>query len=153
MLPDLVHFAATEADLGELARGEALDSDDVLGELPPYDLSSAHHHAVLRRRGQRYGAELLTLGFDTIELVVDRPPAAKDEALAMAREQFAYCPHIMWQGVATIGALAATQARFRLWHFRPKRPTPVYQPGMRRALLSSEQAVSVLVTCRHGHEP
>ena len=71
----------------------------------------------------------------------------------MAREQFAYCPHIMWQGVDTIGALAAAQARSRLWHFRPQRSTPVYQPGMRRALLPNEQAVSALVTCRHGHEP
>ena len=186
MLPDLLHFAATEADVGELARGEALDSDEVLRELAAmaagededdddefegeldestydkearavrpdvladvegrlqrdqphrlalieaahgwevparlawsgaanYDLSSAHHLAVLRRWGQRYGADLLTLGFDTIELVVDRPPAEKDEALAVAREQFAYCPHIMWQGVGTIGALAAAQARSRLW--------------------------------------
>lgn len=190
MLPDLVHFAAGEADLGELARGEALDSDDVLREMAAmaagededddeagefegeldestydkevravrpavlddvdgrlqrdqphrlalieaahgweiparlawsgaanYDLSGAHHLAVLRRWGQRYGAELLTLGFDTIELLVDRPPAAKDEALAVAREQFAYCPDIVWQGLETIGALAATQARSRLWYF------------------------------------
>jgi hypothetical protein len=33
MLPDLVHFAANDADLAELARGEALDVDDVLREM------------------------------------------------------------------------------------------------------------------------
>ena len=190
MLPDLVHFAADEADSEELARGEALHSDAVLREMAAmaagddedddeaggfegeldestydqearalgpdvhddvegrlhrdqphrlalieaghgwevparlawsgaanYDLSGAQHLAVLRRWGQRYGAELLTVGFDTIELLVDRPPAAKDDALAVAREQFAYCPDIVWQGVGTIGALAATQVRSRLWYF------------------------------------
>ena len=144
MLPDLVHFAANEADSAELSRGEALNSDDVLREMAAmaasddepddkggergestydweasavtpnvlediegrlrrdrpyrlalieaahgwevparlgwsgavnYDLSGAQHVAVLRRWSQRYGANLLTLGFDTIELVVERPPA------------------------------------------------------------------------------
>ncbi|MDQ3641045.1 MAG: DUF4253 domain-containing protein [Actinomycetota bacterium] len=190
MLPDLVHFAAQEADLDELARGEALNSDDVLREMAAmaagddedddeaagfkgeldestydeeaqalspdvvddvdshlqqdqphrlalieaahgwevparlawsgatnYDLSGAQHLAVLRRWGQRYGAELLTLGFDTIELLVERPPAGKVDALAVAREQFAYCPDIVWQGVGTIGALAASQARSPVWYF------------------------------------
>lgn len=186
ILPDLVHFAANEADLAELARGEALDVDDVLREMTAmaasddqdddeggdrdestydqeasavtpdvlhdiegrlqrdkphrlalieaahgwevparlawsgavnYDLSGAQHLSVLRRWGQRYGANLLTLGFDTIELLVERPPVGKDEALAVAREQFAYCPDIVWQGVGTIGSLAATQARSSLWYF------------------------------------
>lgn len=186
MSPDLAHFAANEADLAELSRGEALNSDDVLREMAAmaasddapddeggerdestydqeasavtpdvlediegrlqsdkpyrlalieaahgwevpsrlawsgavnYDLSGAQHVAVLRRWSQRYGANLLTLGFDTIELFVERPPAGKHEALAVAREQFAYCPDIVWQGVGTIGSLAATQARSRLWYF------------------------------------
>lgn len=190
MLPDLVHFAAHEADVDELARGEALESDDVLREMAAmaagadedddeagdfkgeldestydeeagavspavlddvagrlqrdqphrlalieaahgwevparlawsgaanYDLSGAQHLAVLRRWGQRYGAHLLSLGFDTVELLVERPPAGKDDALVVAREQFAYCPDIVWQGLGTIGSLAATQARSRLWYF------------------------------------
>jgi hypothetical protein len=186
MLPDLVHFAANEADLAELSRGEALHSDEVLREMAAmaasddvdddgggerdestydqeasavtpdvladiegwlqrdqprrlalieaaqgwevpvrlawsgsvnYDLSGGQHLSVLRRWAQRYGAELLTLGFDTIELLVERPPTGKDEALAVAREQFAYCPDIVWQGVGTIGSLAATQVRSHLWYF------------------------------------
>jgi hypothetical protein len=187
MLADLVHFAAHEVNLDELARGEVLDSDRVLmemaamaaaadnddddsqGELDEsnydreaqgvgrealedaegrlqrdqfhrlalieaahgwevpvrlawtgganYDLDGAQHLAVLRRWSQRYGADVLTLGSDTLELLVERPPASKDEALAVAREQFSYCPDIVWQGLGTIGALAATQARSRVWYF------------------------------------
>jgi len=78
---------------------------------------SPAHIAVLRDWRERYGAELVVLGPDTIELKVARRPQTEDEALALARAQLAYCPDIVLQGVGSIDALAATLMQSDWWYF------------------------------------
>ncbi len=76
-----------------------------------------YHVAALRSWRDRYGAELVGLGFDVMNLRVARRPASRDEALALAREQYAYCSDIVDQGVGTLAALAALLMAGDWWYF------------------------------------
>ena len=73
--------------------------------------------ATLRRWQDLYGAELVGIDRDTINLRVKRRPKDRAEALALARECYAYCPDTVDQGVGTIEALAATLMASDWWFF------------------------------------
>ncbi len=76
------------------------------------------HVAVLRRWRAHYGAELKAISADTLELIVSRPPRTFEEALPLAREQYAYAPDIVDQGEhPTIGTLATAIVNSGHWHF------------------------------------
>ena len=76
------------------------------------------HVAVLREWRKRYGAVVKAISPDTLELAVDRPPTNFDDALVLAREQYAYAPDIVDQGEhSSVGALAAALVDSRRWHF------------------------------------
>jgi hypothetical protein len=76
------------------------------------------HVTVLREWRRRYGAVVKAISPDTLELAVERPPASFDDALVLAREQYAYAPDIVDQGEhPSIGALAAALVDGRRWHF------------------------------------
>lgn len=75
------------------------------------------HVALLRDWKRRYGAELVGINRDTINLRVSRRPATRDEALALAREQYLYCEDIVVQGVGTFAALGATLMEGDWWFF------------------------------------
>ncbi len=77
----------------------------------------AEHSAVMRRWQEKYGAEVVTVTHDTVEMRVKHPPKTRDEALALAREQFVYCADIVSQGTQTIEALAATLLNAPTWFF------------------------------------
>jgi hypothetical protein len=77
----------------------------------------AVHTAVLRRWSGRYGAELVSMTGDVLELSVTRPPTSDQAALALAREQFSYSPDIVQQGVGDIETLAATLKDGHAWYF------------------------------------
>ncbi|MFI5485590.1 DUF4253 domain-containing protein [Micromonospora echinaurantiaca] len=82
-----------------------------------YAMEPADHVAVLRHWHDRYGAELVAVSDDIIELRVLRPPADPATVLAVAEEQYWYCQDIVDQGVETIDALAAVQVPARRWFF------------------------------------
>lgn len=73
--------------------------------------------AALRGWQERYGAELIGIDRDTINLRVKRRPKDRAEALALAKECYAYCPDNVDQGVGTIEALAATLMANDWWFF------------------------------------
>ena len=75
------------------------------------------HVAIHARWHERYGARIACMSGDVIECEVERPPATRDDALALAREQFLYCPDIVDQGVGSVAALAATLVGNRVWYF------------------------------------
>jgi Domain of unknown function (DUF4253) len=77
----------------------------------------AVHTAVLRDWNRRYGAELVAMTGDVLELSVTRPPTSDEAALALAREQFSYAPDIVQQGVGDVEALAATLKNGHAWYF------------------------------------
>lgn len=75
------------------------------------------HVAVLRDWKRRYGVELVGIDGDTINLRAARRPISRDAALALAREQFFYCPDIVHQGTGTLAPLAAGLMASDWWFF------------------------------------
>jgi hypothetical protein len=65
----------------------------------------------------RYGAELVGLTHDVIELAIARPVQEIEEARELALTQYAYCPDIIDQGVQTIENLAQTLLGSSVWYF------------------------------------
>jgi hypothetical protein len=82
-------------------------------ECPP----SEYHVAMLRSWHDRYGAELISMGADTVELRVKRRPTSRDEALALAREHYAYCNDTVDQGTQDLATLAAMLMTSDWWFF------------------------------------
>jgi hypothetical protein len=75
------------------------------------------HVAFLRRWHELYGAEVVAIGPDVMELSIARPVTCRDEALALADEQFLYCYDIVTQGTETLDRLAAHLLRATVWYF------------------------------------
>lgn len=75
------------------------------------------HVALLRCWHENYGADIITLSSDVIECTVSRPPTEREQALALAWEQFVYCSDIVFQGTQTLSSLAATLCGGKTWFF------------------------------------
>lgn len=75
------------------------------------------HVAVLKYWQQIYGAVPIAITADTVDLWVERPLTSKDEAYAVAREQYRYCYDIVHQGTETVEALAAGLIGSAVWFF------------------------------------
>jgi hypothetical protein len=78
---------------------------------------SEYHVAMLRSWHERYGAELVSMGADTVELRVKQRPGTRDEALALAREHYAYCNDTVDQGTNDLATLAAILMVSDWWFF------------------------------------
>jgi hypothetical protein len=79
---------------------------------------SADQHVVMHRYWhENYGANIISATGDIIECTVERPPGTREEAIALAREQFVYCPDIVDQGCGTVAQLAATLKDSGVWYF------------------------------------
>lgn len=76
-----------------------------------------YHVAMLRSWHERYGAELVSMGADTVELRVKRRPGSREEALALAREHYAYCSDTVDQGTMDLATLAANLMASDWWYF------------------------------------
>jgi Domain of unknown function (DUF4253) len=59
----------------------------------------------------------VTMTQDTIELAVERPIQTREDALAVAHEQYVYCADIVQQGTETIEGLAAALLNAPEWFF------------------------------------
>jgi hypothetical protein len=79
--------------------------------------NAEEHGAIFKYWGDKYGARVTCITSDVIEFQVARPPATREEALLLAREQYVYCADIVQQGTETIEALAATLLNARVWFF------------------------------------
>ena len=77
----------------------------------------AYHVAALRAWRDRYGAELVGLAADVVNLRVSRKPATRKEAIELARAQYVYCNDIIDQGVGSYRALAAGLMASDWWFF------------------------------------
>lgn len=75
------------------------------------------HVAIMKYWNEKYGAKIISITGDTIGCVVDNPPTTKEEAMALAREQFLYCDDIVTQGCESISILAGTLLNARYWEF------------------------------------
>lgn len=80
---------------------------------PPAEI----HAAAMRRWAADYGAEIVGITGDVINVRVKRRPTSRDEAVALAREQYAYCADIVDQGVEDVATLAAGLMASDWWFF------------------------------------
>jgi len=76
-----------------------------------------YHVAALRHWRDHYGAELVGLEMDTLNLRVARKPATRGEAIELARLQYAYCNNIVDQGTNSLSVLAAELMAHDWWFF------------------------------------
>jgi len=82
-------------------------------DCPPPEI----HVAALRAWRDAYGLELIGMSFDTMDLRAAKRPATREDALALAREQYAYCTDIIDQGTQTYSVLAASLMSDDWWFF------------------------------------
>jgi hypothetical protein len=76
-----------------------------------------YHVAAFRSWRERYGAEVIGMSGDVLNIRVQRRPATRAEALDLAREQYVYCSDLIDQGVATLSNLAAALMADDWWYF------------------------------------
>jgi Domain of unknown function (DUF4253) len=79
--------------------------------------SAAEHVALFKFWGEEYGAEIVSMAYDVVEMKVARPPTDRDGALALAAQQYLYCQDIVDQGTQTLQRLAATLLGGAIWFF------------------------------------
>jgi Domain of unknown function (DUF4253) len=82
-------------------------------ENPPPEV----HVAMLKKWNEKYGAELVGMTGDVLNLRVSRRPVTKEEALALAEEMYHYCGDIVTQGVGDLAVLAAMLMVSDYWYF------------------------------------
>lgn len=75
------------------------------------------HCAFHRHWMKRYDAEITGISGDTIECIVKKPPADREDATILAWEQYWYCADIVEQGCGSVLNLAATILNSRYWFF------------------------------------
>lgn len=76
-----------------------------------------NHVALLRSWRHTYGAEVVGLGGDVLELAVSRPPRDRTSALRLAREQYVYCPEVIRLTGNSLEMRAATLLDATAWSF------------------------------------
>jgi hypothetical protein len=73
--------------------------------------------AVVRGWEDRFGARVVGMGFNTLELSVAAPPATSRHAAQVAAEHWAFCPEVMAQGPGTLAAYAEHLRAGHTWSF------------------------------------
>lgn len=93
------------------------DVPRVLGWYGPanHDLSGSDVTAVLRSWEDRFGAVLVGMGFDVLQLAVAHPPTDPSGLDALAREHYEFCPDNVDQGVGSLEAYAPMLAGSEWW--------------------------------------
>ncbi|MEV0405759.1 DUF4253 domain-containing protein [Actinoallomurus sp. NPDC050550] len=85
----------------------------------------ARHHnpwtaplsAVVRSWEDRFGARLIGVGFNTLELSVAAPPTTFRHALHVAAEHWTFCPEVILQGAGTLEGHAEQICGSNIWSF------------------------------------
>jgi len=82
-----------------------------------HDVTVGSLAVLLRSWEERFGATLLHLGFDTMDLLVARPALSSAAAFAVAAEHFAFCPDNVRQGAGSIREYAEDLLGATRWSF------------------------------------
>jgi Domain of unknown function (DUF4253) len=73
--------------------------------------------AALRSWRDRFGAELIGLSLDRMDLRVASRPNTREQGLELAREHYVYCRDIVDQGEGTLSSLAERLFADDWWNF------------------------------------
>jgi len=107
------HFIAVVA-----ARRPA-DSLTVLGwqGVVNHTIDVVEYSAALRSWEERFGAVVVGIGLDTLDVAVAFPPTDLQTASNIAVEHFAFCPWNIWHGAVTLAAYAERLVDAPVWSF------------------------------------
>lgn len=75
-----------------------------------------YHVAALREWHNRFGVDLVGINGDTMNLKTKTRPEDREQAVALARDMYGYCPDIVDQGVGSIAVLAAGLMTWDWWY-------------------------------------
>jgi hypothetical protein len=75
-----------------------------------------YHIAALRDWHNQFGADLIGINGDTMNVRTQTRPKDREQSLALARDLYGYCPDIVDQGVGSIAALAAGMMASDWWY-------------------------------------
>lgn len=105
--------------LGLVRAGSGAEALAVCGWSGPvnHEGDPARIAAVLADWERRFGAQVVEVGFDTLQLSVPVPPATLAEALPLAAEHTALCPDQVHQGAGTLTAYAEQLVDSHQWTF------------------------------------
>lgn len=81
-----------------------------------YSMSGADLSAALRSWEDRFGAILVSIGFDTMTVQVGRRPVSGQQVDALLREHYAFCPDNIDQGMQS-DAFRLGLAEWAYWNF------------------------------------
>ncbi len=76
-----------------------------------------YHVAALKKWNDLYGAELVSLSGDMLEVNIKERPKNRADALVLANELYFYCPDLIDQGFETKTNLAAALLNSNWWSF------------------------------------
>jgi hypothetical protein len=79
--------------------------------------SPSEHIAIAKKWYRQYGAEVVGISNDVVEMRVTKPPLDRDAAFALAQEQYIYCEDIVSQGTGTLMKLASALLDGEVWYF------------------------------------
>jgi Domain of unknown function (DUF4253) len=65
----------------------------------------------------KYGAELVGISHDTLEMFVCNPPTTYQDAFDLAKEHYAFCYDSVDQGMGTVERLAKSLINSSVWYF------------------------------------
>jgi Domain of unknown function (DUF4253) len=110
----------TGRPLGLVAAGRGADTLATIG------WQGARHHnpwtaplaAVVRSWEDRFGVQVVGIGFDTLDLSVAAPPTSPRHALHVAAEHATFCPEVIVQGPGSLAGHAEQIIGRDRWSFR-----------------------------------
>ncbi|MCT9934238.1 DUF4253 domain-containing protein [Planotetraspora sp. A-T 1434] len=73
--------------------------------------------AVVRSWEDRFGARVVGMGFNTLDLSIAAPPVTRAHALRVAAEHWTFCPDSVLQGPGTLADYAEQLAGQNAWSF------------------------------------
>lgn len=76
------------------------------------------HVFVMKYWNELYGAEVVTISYDTVEFIIPKPPTSQEQALNLAKEAYVYCTDSL-DGITsdTVEDLAALLLKAKTWFF------------------------------------
>jgi hypothetical protein len=106
--------------VGLVAAARGADALTVTGWSGPANVTddTGRISAVLRSWEDRFGARLVAVGFDTLQVSVAAPPPSPEQALRVAAEHAAMCPHLIVEAAGSLTAYATAITGAATWHFR-----------------------------------
>jgi hypothetical protein len=111
-------LAETPMRLGLVAAASGAQALAVCGWSGPANYADTDQvAAVVADWERRFGARVVTVGFDTLDLSVAAPPVTLEHARLVAVEQFACCPDLVWQGTGKLEKLAEQLVGAVNWSF------------------------------------